>query len=460
MDFYGKMAAQAWGAQQPFPADLNGLTSIANQQAAAASSLQNIVGTPFPFSGAQQPLQQQPAASQKAHGGAHRTPLSKAGTDASSKKQGKQGEGSRRKWAPNRKAAGFWSPFNDWWRCEYEKLGRRPSTEEVSAWYVSNADTAWKGDKPSVKETRRHAKCLRTTADVRNYFRKYRAKRSVQQGKKLVAAKIKKTAQQMDNSMKVFKSQVGGGHPAEVAMAPNGAAVIPYEAIPSAKFNPAAWMAQQGAAGVLGQAGAAAKIGAFAPQNDMFSAMYRNYAQAAQAQATPFAFVQNPTQLLYQNSVNLGARSALAQPAPSVALTAYPNRGSSGGVVGGVKRETTGSPNSTETTEPMERPGSSQPQLPFEQVAAQNAAVSQPQSDAACLSSMISHIERSRSLANTPTPIPWRNEEVSTPFQDDNNLEMQNIKLDYEPTVAHSIHILPPAVVDSAESNGDYIDGL
>ena len=135
----------------------------------------------------------------------------------------------------------------------------------------------------------------------------------------------------------------------------------------------------------------------------------------------------------------MGARN-LAAPKVSSVQHAKPS---------GVKTE--GSPNSTETTEPAFG----------HNAAAAGANPTQQQSDAACLSNMISHIEKTRALAITPTPVPWKSMEVSTAFQDDNNLEIQNIKLEYEPT-AHSIHILPPAVVESAESNGEehYIDGL
>ena len=30
-----------------------------------------------------------------------------------------------------RRAVGFWQPFNEWWRAEYERLNRRPSGLEI-----------------------------------------------------------------------------------------------------------------------------------------------------------------------------------------------------------------------------------------------------------------------------------------------------------------------------------------
>ena len=152
-----------------------------NQQAAAASGFQNIVGNvPFPIAstfaavGAPQPgagLAVSPATptaaavvpvktakvrSAKQVVSIKRTVSRKTkegGVSSSSslkQNQSNKVEG-RRKWSPNRKAAGFWSPFNDWWRLEFEKLKRRPTTEEVSEWYTENADKAWPGQQPTIK---------------------------------------------------------------------------------------------------------------------------------------------------------------------------------------------------------------------------------------------------------------------------------------------------------------------
>lgn len=50
-------------------------------------------------------------------------------------------------------------------------------------WYDAHSDEAWGDDKPTVMETRVHAKCLRSVASVRNYFREYRAKKKHEQGR-------------------------------------------------------------------------------------------------------------------------------------------------------------------------------------------------------------------------------------------------------------------------------------
>jgi hypothetical protein len=46
-------------------------------------------------------------------------------------------------------------------------------------WYRDSADDAWGDDKPTLQETRVHAKCLRSVSSVRDYFREYRAKKKV-----------------------------------------------------------------------------------------------------------------------------------------------------------------------------------------------------------------------------------------------------------------------------------------
>lgn len=52
----------------------------------------------------------------------------------------------------------FWQPFNDWWRAELEKQGRRPTAEEIATWYHGHAWDCWKDEAPSLQETRVHAK--------------------------------------------------------------------------------------------------------------------------------------------------------------------------------------------------------------------------------------------------------------------------------------------------------------
>ncbi len=66
----------------------------------------------------------------------------------------------------------FWQPFNDWWRSELERLGRRPNAQEILVWYTEHAQGLWGDDTPSLQETRVHAKCLRSLPLVRDYFRK------------------------------------------------------------------------------------------------------------------------------------------------------------------------------------------------------------------------------------------------------------------------------------------------
>lgn len=67
--------------------------------------------------------------------------------------------------------------FNNWWRAELEKLGRRPVASEIEVWYRRCASSVWpcEEERPSLQETRVHAKCLRSLAAVRDYFRVYRA---------------------------------------------------------------------------------------------------------------------------------------------------------------------------------------------------------------------------------------------------------------------------------------------
>lgn len=31
----------------------------------------------------------------------------------------------------------FWQPFNDWWRAELDKLGRRPDAQEIVNWWAA-----------------------------------------------------------------------------------------------------------------------------------------------------------------------------------------------------------------------------------------------------------------------------------------------------------------------------------
>lgn len=51
----------------------------------------------------------------------------------------------------------------------------------ISGRYVGAADGTWGETKPTLQETRVHAKCLRSLPLVRDYFRNYRAKKKVRQ---------------------------------------------------------------------------------------------------------------------------------------------------------------------------------------------------------------------------------------------------------------------------------------
>lgn len=47
----------------------------------------------------------------------------------------------------------------------------------ASRWYAAQSAYAWGPERPSLQETRTHAKCLRSVSSVRDYFREYRAKK-------------------------------------------------------------------------------------------------------------------------------------------------------------------------------------------------------------------------------------------------------------------------------------------
>jgi hypothetical protein len=63
------------------------------------------------------------------------------------------------------------------------QLPSLPPLMSPCRWYDAHSDEAWGDDKPTVMETRVHAKCLRSVASVRNYFREYRAKKKHEQGR-------------------------------------------------------------------------------------------------------------------------------------------------------------------------------------------------------------------------------------------------------------------------------------
>lgn len=49
----------------------------------------------------------------------------------------------KRRHGADRRPLRFWQPFNDWWRSDLERLGRRPNAAEIQAWCVS-ARRVWR----------------------------------------------------------------------------------------------------------------------------------------------------------------------------------------------------------------------------------------------------------------------------------------------------------------------------
>ncbi|KAG2498460.1 hypothetical protein HYH03_003714 [Edaphochlamys debaryana] len=80
-----------------------------------------------------------------------------------------------------RRPVQFWAPFNDWWRSELERTGKRPSSDIIGAWHGRHAAACWGAEAPSLEETRTHAKCLRSVGSIREYFRTYRARKKAKQ---------------------------------------------------------------------------------------------------------------------------------------------------------------------------------------------------------------------------------------------------------------------------------------
>mmetsp|Transcript_1203 Transcript_1203/g.4915 ORF Transcript_1203/g.4915 Transcript_1203/m.4915 type:complete len:313 (-) Transcript_1203:124-1062(-) len=84
----------------------------------------------------------------------------------------------KKSWGATRRAIGFWEPFNQWWREEHKRLQRRPTTDEITTWFETMAHDTWGTHAPTLADARKHAKCLRPVDEVRDYFRKYRAKKA------------------------------------------------------------------------------------------------------------------------------------------------------------------------------------------------------------------------------------------------------------------------------------------
>uniref|UniRef100_A0A7R9V1H5 Uncharacterized protein n=1 Tax=Chlamydomonas euryale TaxID=1486919 RepID=A0A7R9V1H5_9CHLO len=110
-----------------------------------------------------------------------------------------------------RRALCFWSPLNSWLRAYQEENGKRPRPDQVQCWYDKHAADVWGDDKPSWTETRDHAKCVKPQAQIRSYFRKYRAR---QQAKKMLTAAQASPSTATTNNSAVMVPPVAYGIPA------------------------------------------------------------------------------------------------------------------------------------------------------------------------------------------------------------------------------------------------------
>lgn len=86
---------------------------------------------------------------------------------------------------------------------------------EITSWYELNSDQTWGDEKPTLNETRIHAKCLRSITSVRDYFRVYRAnKRQVPETRRTSSSSITSSegldsGDSIDNSNR-FKAESRG----------------------------------------------------------------------------------------------------------------------------------------------------------------------------------------------------------------------------------------------------------
>eukprot|EP00798_Chlamydomonas_sp_ICE-L_P011717 gene11717-34444_t len=73
----------------------------------------------------------------------------------------------------NRRPIGYWQEFNEWYRGQLQS-GERPPVEVVANWYDECSCRVWPitDERPTWKETRLHAKCLRSTDEVKTYFQR------------------------------------------------------------------------------------------------------------------------------------------------------------------------------------------------------------------------------------------------------------------------------------------------
>ncbi|GLC38207.1 hypothetical protein PLESTB_001087800 [Pleodorina starrii] len=76
-----------------------------------------------------------------------------------------------------RRNAGYWAPFNQWWRAHLEKHGERPKAEDLKRWFRDESKNAFPHEPPTYTMIRNHAKGLRDIASVKHYFRDYRARK-------------------------------------------------------------------------------------------------------------------------------------------------------------------------------------------------------------------------------------------------------------------------------------------
>ncbi|GLI70472.1 hypothetical protein VaNZ11_015382 [Volvox africanus] len=72
-----------------------------------------------------------------------------------------------------------WQQFNEWARDVMERTKKHPGVRTIREWWHANAQRVWPcpDTRPSIELAERHAKGLRSKESIRNYFRKYRARR-------------------------------------------------------------------------------------------------------------------------------------------------------------------------------------------------------------------------------------------------------------------------------------------
>ncbi|EFJ42471.1 hypothetical protein VOLCADRAFT_97524 [Volvox carteri f. nagariensis] len=136
-----------------------------------------------------------------------------------------------------RRPIGYWAEFNNWWRTRLSEDGCRPSQAELAQWFEANAPICWRPDEmPSLQEVRTHAKCLRSTEQVRNYFRKYRAARKASSASVRVSGSDSESdgaapSESLSMSLSALRSRLtvtgGAGQPVDLSITsqPSRAAV-------------------------------------------------------------------------------------------------------------------------------------------------------------------------------------------------------------------------------------------